>query len=190
APGGRGRRRLPRKRGRASGEAGVPRASQAARGSAPSPAVRGPADERRRGLPDRARTASLTMHVADENMASGAHEPSVASLLTGIVVDIQALAQQETALATQQLREELGNILAAVVKTGTAVLVGAIGVWLIAFGAALAIPGVLAWPLWAGFVAAGVAATLVSAIALLAMARGRRKEVPEWKRRRNGYAAR
>jgi hypothetical protein len=129
------------------------------------------------------------MHAVREDAAPVGQDASVASLLTGIVIDIQALAQQETALATQQLREEVANVVSNALKAAAGGVLGALGLWLLAFGAALAIPGALGWPLWAGFMTVGVVALVAASTAFLTIARRRRKEKPEWNRQ-NGSATR
>jgi hypothetical protein len=53
-------------------------------------------------------------------MTEREHEPSVASLLGGIVGDAQALVRQEIALARQEIREEIGNAKDTGVKLATA----------------------------------------------------------------------
>jgi putative superfamily III holin-X len=129
------------------------------------------------------------MHAVREDVAPVGQDASVASLLTGIVIDIQALAQQETALATEQLREEVANVVSNALKAAAGGVLGALGLWLLAFGGALAIPSALGWPLWAGFTTVGVVALLAASIAFLTIARRRRKEKPEWNRQ-NGSATR
>lgn len=118
------------------------------------------------------------MRLADNQTRT---DPSVASLLTGIVADLQTLVQQETALATQELREEVGSAAVSMFRVTAAGVVSALGLWLLAVGAALAIPDLLAWPRWSGFVAVGAAATLAGSAALFFGARrAGRKEKPAW----------
>jgi len=108
-------------------------------------------------------------------------DPSVASLLTGIVADLQTLVQQETALATQELREEVGRAAVSMFRVTAAWVVSTLGLWLLAVGGALIIPDALGWPPWSGFVAVGAAATLAGSAALFFGARRvGRKEKPSW----------
>ena len=105
--------------------------------------------------------------IASERQRVGEeHEPSAASLLTGIVADIQALMQQEIALATHELREEFGGALTSALRTAAAGVVIALGLGLLGVGLALALPRALEWPPWAGFVAIGAALGVVGLAAL------------------------
>jgi len=101
------------------------------------------------------------MIAGDREAAGDEPEPSITSLLTGIVADIQVLMQQEIALATRELREEFGSALASALGTAAAGIVIALGLGLLGVGLALALPGALEWPPWAGFVAIGAALSIV-----------------------------
>jgi uncharacterized membrane protein YqjE len=106
------------------------------------------------------------MIASDREAVGDEPEPSVASLLTGIVADIQALMQQEIALATHELREEFASALTSALRSASAGVVIALGVGLLGLGLALALSRALDWPPWAGFVAVGAALSVVGGAAL------------------------
>ena len=97
----------------------------------------------------------MELPVGQEGQVAEVHEPSVASLLAGVVRDVHVLLQQEIALGAQELREEVDSALSSAVRIAATGVVGALGVGFLALGAALALPGVAGWPPWAGFVAVG-----------------------------------
>src|SRR5437867_649511 len=67
----------------------------------------------------RARLSAGAQH-AEVAMTEREHEPSVGSLLSGIVGDAQALVRQEIALARQEIREEIDNAKKAGMTLGIA----------------------------------------------------------------------
>src|SRR5690348_1283177 len=89
-------------------------------------------------------------------MTEREHEPSVSTLLSGIVGDAQTLVRQEIALARQEVREELTNAKDAGIKLGIAGAVLAIGGLLLVLTVAQALADLLNWPVWAGYGIVGV----------------------------------
>ena len=115
----------------------------------------------------------MELPVGQEGQVAEVHEPSVASLLAGVVRDIHVLLQQEIALGTQELREEVASAFSSAVRIAATGVVGALGVGFLALGAALALPGVAGWPPWAGFVAVGGGLGVVGLTAFWRRTRGR-----------------
>ncbi len=76
------------------------------------------------------------------------------------------LVEQEIALGTQELREEFDGALTSAARTAAAGVVGVLGMAFLALGAALALPGAVDWPPWAGFVTAGAGLGFVGATGL------------------------
>ncbi len=103
---------------------------------------------------------------AGQDAVTGDQDPSVASLLAGIVRDLHVLVEQEIALGTQELRAEVDGALASAARTAAAGVIGVLGMAFLALGAALALPGAVDWPPWAGFVAVGAGLGVVGATGL------------------------
>jgi len=89
-------------------------------------------------------------------MTEREREPSVATLLSGIVGDAQTLVRQEITLARQEVREEIANAKEAGIKLGIAGAVLAIGGLLLVLTLAQALADLLNWPVWAGYGIVGV----------------------------------
>ncbi len=104
-------------------------------------------------------------------------EPSLTSLVAGIVNDGQTLIKQEIALARREIREEVHKVIQAALSLS-------IGAGLLVMGAfflILAVPLLLAWavpaiPLWGWFAIVG-AVLAISGGALLFLARARAEEI-------------
>jgi protein-S-isoprenylcysteine O-methyltransferase Ste14 len=103
-------------------------------------------------------------------------EPSVATLLSGIVADAQELVRQEIALARQEVREEINTAKDAGIKLGIAGAVLAIGGLLLVLTLAQALADLFNWPAWAGYGLVGVVLAIVGYF-LLSAAQKRLKEV-------------
>jgi protein-S-isoprenylcysteine O-methyltransferase Ste14 len=103
-------------------------------------------------------------------------DPSVATLLSGIVADAQELVRQEIALARQEVREEISTAKDAGIKLGIAGAVLAIGGLLLVLTLAQALADLLDWPAWAGYGLVGVVLAIVGYF-LLSAAQKRLKEV-------------
>jgi drug/metabolite transporter (DMT)-like permease len=103
-------------------------------------------------------------------------EPSVASLLSGIVGDAQVLVRQEIALARQEISEEISNAKEAGIKLGIGGAVLAIGGLLLVLALAQALADLLNWPTWAGYGIVGVVLAIAGYI-LLSSAQKRMKEI-------------
>jgi uncharacterized membrane protein YqjE len=94
------------------------------------------------------------------------HDPSLRSLIGGILTDVRTLIREEVELATVELSNQANRARSAAVGFGAAAagLSGAALFVLIAV--ALGISDVLEWPVWAGFLCVGVVLGLAGAIAL------------------------
>jgi Na+/melibiose symporter-like transporter len=103
-------------------------------------------------------------------------EPSVATLLSGIVVDAQELVRQEIALARQEIREELTTAKDAGIKLAVAGGVLAVGGLFLLVTLALGLADLFNWSPWAGFGLVGVVLAIAGYIMLTA-AQKRIKEV-------------
>lgn len=77
-------------------------------------------------------------------------EPSAASLLGGILADLQTLVRKEIALARQETMEELGKVKTAGIALATAGAVLAVGGLLLVLALAGGLADLLNWPAWAG----------------------------------------
>jgi hypothetical protein len=97
-------------------------------------------------------------------MTERERDPSVASLLGGIVGDAQALVRQEIALARQEIREEISNAKDAGIKLAVAGAVLAVGGLLLVLTLAQALAYFLHWPVWAGYGAVGLVLAFVGYI--------------------------
>ena len=109
-------------------------------------------------------------------MTEREREPSVASLLSGIVGDAQTLVRQEIALARQEIREEIGNAKDAGIKLGIAGMVLAIGGLLLILALAQGLADLLNWPVWAAYAVVGIVLAIAGAI-LFAAAQKRMQEI-------------
>jgi hypothetical protein len=78
-------------------------------------------------------------------------EPSMTSLMTGIVSDTQALLKQEIALARCEFKEELHKMAQAGISFGIGVGLLAIGAFFVLVMLALVLSWALALPAWVGF---------------------------------------
>ncbi len=103
-------------------------------------------------------------------------EPSLATLLSGIVADAQELVRQEIALARQEIREEISTAKDAGIKLGIAGAVLAIGGLLLVLTLAQALADLFNWPTWAGYGLVGVVLAIVGYL-LFSAAQKRLKEV-------------
>jgi len=95
-------------------------------------------------------------------------EPSVASLLSGIVGDAQTLVRQEIALARQEIRQEISTAKDAGISLGSAALVLIIGGLLLVLALAQGLAYLLSWPTWAGYGLVGVVLAITGIILLVA----------------------
>jgi len=91
-------------------------------------------------------------------------EPSLATLLSGIVGDAQVLVRQEIALARQEVREEISNAKDAGIALAIAGGVLAVGGLLLVLALAQALAFFLHWPVWAGYVVVGAVLAIVGYI--------------------------
>lgn len=99
-------------------------------------------------------------------------DASIASLLKGIVTDLQTLMREELALARVELSEQATRAKTAALSFGIAAAALAFGGTFLLIAIALGISEALAWPLWAGFLTVAIVLALVGFIAY-AMARRR-----------------
>jgi len=103
-------------------------------------------------------------------------EPSLASLLSGIVGDAQVLVRQEIALARQEVREEISNAKDAGISLAIAGGVLVVGGLLLVLTLAQALAYFLHWPVWAGYGVVGIVLAIVGYI-LLSSAQKRMKQI-------------
>ncbi|KAB8143915.1 phage holin family protein [Chloroflexia bacterium SDU3-3] len=103
-------------------------------------------------------------------------EPSVGTLVSSIVGDVQALARQEITLAREEIREELTTAKQAGIKLGIAAAVLGVGTLFLLIALAFGLNALFSWPTWAGFTLVGVVAAVVGGI-MLAAGQKQAKEV-------------
>lgn len=103
-------------------------------------------------------------------------DPSIASLLSGIVGDAQELVRQEIALARQEVREEISNAKGAAMALAIASAVLAVGGLLLVLTLAQGLADLLDWPMWAGYGIVG-AIMAVAGYLLLSSAQKRFKDI-------------
>jgi len=104
------------------------------------------------------------------------YDASLATLLSGIVGDAQALVRQEIALARQEIREEISVAKDAGIALMIAGAVLAIGGLFLLITLALGLAALLNWPSWAGFGLVGLVAAIAGAV-MLSSARQRLHQV-------------
>jgi hypothetical protein len=95
---------------------------------------------------------------------------SLGSLVRGILYDLRTLIREEIALARVELREQAGRARTAAVSFAIAFGALIFGGSFLLVALAMAIADLLAWPLWAGFLAVAVA---LSAIGVFTFSAGR-----------------
>jgi ABC-type Fe3+ transport system permease subunit len=103
-------------------------------------------------------------------------DPSLASLVSGIVGDAQELVRQEIALARQEIREEISSAKQAGIGLAIAGAVLAIGGLLLVLTLAQGLADLLDWPVWAGYGIVGIVLA-VGGYILFSSAQKRLKEV-------------
>jgi len=103
-------------------------------------------------------------------------DPSVATLLSGIVGDAQELVRKEIALARQEIREEISTAKDVGIKLATAGAVLAVGGLFLLVTLALGIADLFNWSPWAGFGLVGIVFAIVGYI-LYSAAQKRAKEI-------------
>lgn len=103
-------------------------------------------------------------------------EPSVSSLISGIVGDAQELVRKEIALARQEVREEVNNAKNAGIQLGIAGAVLAVGGLLLVLTLAQALADLLNLPVWVGYGVVGLVLAIAGYI-LLSSAQKRMKEI-------------
>jgi hypothetical protein len=96
--------------------------------------------------------------------APGDSTPSTASLIGGIVADLQELVRKEIALARQETVEEIGKIKTASIALATAGAVLAVGGLLLVLALAGGLADLLNWPTWAGYAIVGVVLGVIGAV--------------------------
>lgn len=93
-------------------------------------------------------------------------DQSVATIISGIVADVQDLARQEVALAKQEIREELTTAKDAGIKLGIAIGVLAVGGLFVLIALALGIAAALNTSPWVGFAIVGIVFAVVGYVLL------------------------
>jgi len=82
--------------------------------------------------------------------------PSTASLVGGIVADVQDLVRKEIALVRQETLEELGKLKTASIALVIAGAVLAVGGLLLVLALAQGVADLVNWPAWAGYLGVGL----------------------------------
>jgi hypothetical protein len=104
-------------------------------------------------------------------------EPSLSSLVGGIINDIQVLMKQEVALARREIAEELQKAKQAAISLGIGLGIASVGglllVFMLIFLLNWAVPAI---PLWAAFGIVG-GLLLLAGIALLALAKKKAESI-------------
>jgi hypothetical protein len=96
------------------------------------------------------------------------HDPTIGSLLKGILDDVQTLFREEIALARVEIGEQATRAKAAAMSFGVAAGALLFGVTFLLIAAALGIADGLNWPVWAGFLTVAIVLTVGGAIAFAA----------------------
>jgi putative superfamily III holin-X len=113
----------------------------------------------------------------------GRDAPSMGSLLTGIVTDLEVLVRQEIQLASTEIRAEVDEAAGAVLGLAVGGMTIALGIVLLGGGAALYLAHRLEWPTWMGLVTVGAGLAVFGTILLGALWRRlARLENPLWRR--------
>lgn len=94
-------------------------------------------------------------------------DTSVATILGGIVGDVQTLVRQELALAKQETKEELDKAKQAAIATGAAVGLLGVGGLLLVLALARGIADLLEWPPWAGYLLVGAICAIAGGILMV-----------------------
>lgn len=103
-------------------------------------------------------------------------EPTAVSLVRGIVADLQTLVRKEIWLARQESLDELRKIKGALLASGIAAGVIAVGSVLLVLAAAGGLADLLDWPVWAGHAAIGTLLALTGYV-LVGVAQRRRRTI-------------
>jgi protein-S-isoprenylcysteine O-methyltransferase Ste14 len=103
-------------------------------------------------------------------------DPSVSTLISGIVGDAQELVRKEIALARQEVREEINTAKDAGIKLAIASAVLAVGGLLLVLTLAQALADLLDLPVWVGYGIVGLVLAIAGYI-LLSAAQKRMKEI-------------
>jgi protein-S-isoprenylcysteine O-methyltransferase Ste14 len=103
-------------------------------------------------------------------------DPSVSTLISGIVGDAQELVRKEIALARQEIREEINTAKDAGIKLAIASAVLAVGGLLLVLTLAQALADLLDLPVWVGYGIVGLVLAIAGYI-LLSAAQKRMKEI-------------
>jgi len=111
--------------------------------------------------------------MAVDNVQTDA-QPSMASLVSGIINDAQQLIRQEVMLARREMQEELNKAKAAVISFGMAIPFAVFGALMLCFAIVYLLG--LALPLWASYlIVAGV--LLGTGVALFLVAKNKMDKV-------------
>jgi len=102
--------------------------------------------------------------------------PSAASLVGGIVGDVQDLVRKEIALARQETLEEIGKFKTAGIALAVAGAVLAAGGLLLVLSLAQGLADLVNWPNWAAYVLVGGILAITGFI-LLSLAQRRLKQI-------------
>ena len=95
-------------------------------------------------------------------------DPTIGSLLKGILDDVQTLFREEIALARVEIGQQATRAKAAAMSFGMAAVALLFGVTFLLIAAALGIADGLDLPAWAGFLAVAVVLSLGGAMAFAA----------------------
>lgn len=93
-------------------------------------------------------------------------EPSLVSLVSGLISDAKALLQQELLLAKHEVREELNKTKQAVISLGIGIAVATLGVILLTFMLVYLLEALTPLPLWGCYGIIGGLFALVGGILL------------------------
>ena len=95
------------------------------------------------------------------------HDESIGGLLRGILGDFRTLLQEEIALARLEIRDQATRMRTAAVSLGVAAVALLFGLTFLLIAAAIAVSDLLAWPMWAGFLAVAAVLSLAGLILLV-----------------------
>ncbi len=93
-------------------------------------------------------------------------EPSLVSLISGLISDAKALLQQELLLAKHEVREELNKTKQAVISMGIGIAVATLGVILLSFMLVYLLEALTPLPLWSCYGIVGGLFALVGGMLL------------------------
>ena len=111
-------------------------------------------------------------------MASeGSWNETLTQTIGRVIDDVRDLFREEVALAKAELRHEASEFGRAVTRMGMGAGAGMFAIGFLLLGIAQGFAMLVAWPVWAGYLAMGVVVGIAAAIVLMS-GRSKAKQVP------------